>query len=108
MYRNAEFSSHVWEWGMNKASAEVVLSGNTRDGNFRISNVSWIHVNHHSMGVVMSSSAWLLLGDNFCNTSMESILICGVLRIVKYIWDYPVKGIEIGVNPHYQSLVKGI
>ena len=57
-------------------------------------------------GGVTSSADWLGLRNYFVQTFMDSIISCGLPRILKSIWHYTYKVIPSGVYPPERSMYK--
>ena len=73
--------------GINKYSIEVLMHGGYRVGYLRGRHVSWLLVHHHRVGGVTTTEAWVGLGVDFENPSIESILSCVVPSNLNTIWD---------------------
>ena len=78
---NVKFVRQIWRWGGNKARAEELMFGGTRDRDLRIRNVSWMSVHHHRVWGVTISEAWVGMGVDFVESSMEALLSFGGLSI---------------------------
>ena len=74
LYDDPSFVRHVWGGGINRYGTEVLMSVGSRVRNFRGIHGSWLLVHQHRMGVVTTAVAWVGLGDDFGNPSMEAIL----------------------------------
>ena len=102
MSGNIEFSRQVWGGGVKKYRTAVLMTGGTIDKEFNIHHGSYICVHHHRMVGMTTTTAWVGMGVDFRNPSMEAILSCGAPRKFNNIWDSASKPKASGVESQSQ------